>query len=353
MKKRLIIWAICLIGAFICFGINWHIKSQPKEKTVADNGKNILNMYNDIGNEDTIKAAFTTTNLSSKNELEFVSKTKNAKCILTKDISGISDDDNANDMVTSYTPLIIGMKNSVNLQKYKNNKLIASSKEITNSAEDEITIDFKKVIDAVIEGENWSKFGGEDKAINIIVPEDDSIEGKIFYNFLLVTINNGSYPSDDNTLSDVKQTANSFLKLCEEKENVVNELKKMSSVNSIDLYILFEADFINSSIWNQKKLDISIAYPNTTVVKHIYMQSDQKQQEQFSTFFDLVSTKLNYRTSNTHSFTIDKNYNVKEDISFIEVPIEEDELAEGDIVMIVVLSIMGVMLILGVVIGLT
>lgn len=336
MKKRIIIWAICFGVAIICFGINWYIQSQPKEKT-TERGKSIFPMYNDIGNEDAIKEAFSNTDLSFENEIEFVSETKDAKCILTKDSSEISDDDSTKEMVTSYTPLVLGLKNSINLQKYKNNKLIASSKEITNSAEDEITIDFKKVIDAVIEGENWSKFGGEEKAINIIVPEDDTLEGKLFYNYLLVTINNGSYPSDDKNMIEIKKEADSFLAKCEKKENIVSELKKLSSVNSTDIYILFEADFINSSIWNQKKLDISIAYPNTTVVKHIYMQSDQKQQEQFSTFFDLVSTKLNYRTSNAHSFTIDKNYNVKDDISFIEVPYTEESDFEGVIVVIVII----------------
>ncbi len=342
MKKRLIIWAICLVGAIICFGINWYIKSQPKEKTVADNGRNILNMYNDIGNEDAIKEAFSSTNLSSENELNFVSKTKKAKCILTKDSSEIYDDDSAKDMVTSYTPLIIGMKNSSNLQKYKDNKLLLSPKKITNSTEDEITIDFLKIIDAVKKEEKWSKFGGEDKKIKVIVPEIDSIEGRLFYKYLLLTINKGSYPSDEDTMEKVRKEADSFFEHCEQKENVVNELKKLSSVNSMDLYILFEADFINSSIWNQKKLDISIAYPTTTIVKHIYMQADQKQQEQFSTFFDLVSTQLNYRTSNKHSFTIDKNYNIKDSITFIEVPIDKKDDHTIARIMLVVLAIGGI-----------
>ena len=106
MKKRIIIWAICLVVAFVCIGINEHIKSKPIEKTVTDDGKNILKMYNDVGNEDAIKKAFSNTNLSSKNELDFVSKSKKAKCLLTKDLSQITDDSDK-EMVTSYTPLII------------------------------------------------------------------------------------------------------------------------------------------------------------------------------------------------------------------------------------------------------
>lgn len=321
--KRIIIWAICLVIAIIVIAFNNYKENLPE----VEQGPNLNNVYNDVEKENLVKSVLNTAGASSKRKINFLSGTDSANCILTKDIDKLKDDENKVTL-TSYTPLIIVMKNSANLQKYKESGLLISSKEINNSNEDEISIDFKKVIDAVVNGENWSTFGGEEKEIKIIVPEKDSIEGKIFYSFLLATINGGSYPQNDEAISSANEIANKFYESssCVEKENIIDNLGKISSVNGTDMYVLFEADLMNSTIWSQHKLDMSIAYPTTTVVRHIYMQTE----EDCTKLFNSVSTQLNYRTSNTHSFAENRNYNVKDNIEFIEVPVEDFSLTVGN-----------------------
>lgn len=359
MKRRIIAWVLCLIVSVAYIGINKYVENLPEKDSASTVKKEELYIYSDVESESVVKKAFDNTSSSSSYKLEFKSEPSENIWNITKNLSLLSNNDdddeeenkdNSDTVLTSFTPLIIGMKNSKSLQKYAENELLTSTEEINNSVEDEISIDFKKIIDAVVDGENWSLFGGENKEIKIFVPKEDTIEGKIFYNFLLVTINNGNYPENEETLKTVKETANSFLKSsnCVKVENVINELNKISSINATDIYVLFEADFMNSTVWSQEKLDISLAYPNTTLVKHIYTKASENEFEELSTFFYSLSEELNYRTSSIHSFEEDSNYNVKDDIEFIEVELEV-EVADDDsgtIFIIILVVLVAVLLIL-------
>lgn len=359
MKKRIVVWIICILIAVSYIAIDEYKKNLPVEKeettkttattqeetTTTATQKKKLKIYNDFANESLVKKKFSNTNLSSKYEIEFKSGIDNTDCILTKDLSLLNNNDEA--FSISYTPLVIGMKNSDNLKKYKKNALLTSSKEIDNSVEDDISIDFKKIIDAVVNGDNWSIFGGDKKEIRIIIPKKNTIERNLFYDFLLVTINNGTYPTNDEELDLAKKTAKSFLSSsnCIEKENVVNELKKIGSINETDLYVLFEADFMNSDIWSQSKLDISLAYPNVTVVRHVYTQLSDDKKETFTGFCRELTTELNYRTSNNHSFIGDKHYNVQEDITFVEVP-NDDSSSDSFYIFLLVLFLIVLVVVL-------
>lgn len=340
--KRVILWGICLVISVIVIAFNQYNESLPK----IEQGPKVNNVYNDIEKEGLVKEVFDNA-LASKKKVTFVTDTDYADCILTKNVNVLEDEDNKITL-TSYTPLVIVMKNSTNLKKYQDSGLLISSKEIDNSAEDEISIDFKKVIDAVVNGENWSTFGGEEKEIKIIVPKKDSIEGGLFYSFLVATINGGSYPQNNEAINAAKATANKFWNSssCVEAENSINDLSKISVVNETDMYVLFEADLMNSTAWNANKLDMSIAYPTTTVVKHIYMQSE----EDCGELFNSLSMQLNYRTSNTHSFAENTNYNVKDSIEFIEVLVEVFSTSgiEDFSIMIVIILLILIVIVIGV-----
>lgn len=336
--KRVILWGICLVVSVIIIACYKYKESLPK----IEKGPNINNVYNDIEREALVKEVFDNA-VNPKKKVTFVTHTDSADCILTKKESRLKNEDNKITL-TSYTPLVIAMKNSANLKKYQDSGLLISSKEINNSTEDEISIDFKKVIDAVVNEKTWLEFGGEEKEIKIIVPKKDSIEGRLFYNFLLVTINEGSYPQSNEAIQAAKEKANKFWNSssCIETENSLSDLSKISSINETDMYVLFEADLMNSTVWAANKLDMSIVYPRTTVVKHIYIQSE----EDCSELFDSLSRQLNYRTSNTHSFAENKNYNVKENIDFIEVP-AESEYTEGEVLAIAIVIIISAVFITG------
>lgn len=330
--KRIVVWIIALVATVFIIISYEHKKEVPTEEQ-----KIMFNVYNDVEKESTVRKIFEDSKIVPKDQINFIENSKSAECIFTKNVERIKDDEDKA-VLTSYTPLIIVLKNSSALQKYQNSGLLISSKSINNSPQDEISIDFKKVIDAVVNEENWSTFGGKEIDFKIIVPENDSVEGNIFESFLLATINGGSYPQTEKSLSDAKEIATDFLnsEKCVESENAINDLEKISAINETDMYILFEADLMNSTVWDEKKLDISIVYPSTTVVKHIYMQSEGAYKELFNT----LSTDLNYRTSITHSFADNENYNVNDDIEFIEVPVEDTESDAIEVVFKIIVVIL-------------
>lgn len=273
MKKRIITWILLLAIAFGYIGITNAIKSEKTEKEEAKQTK--LLVYNDVASDSVVKENLESSGDLSK-KVEFCNDSEDAEVIITKTNKEINEDLEIKS--SSYTPLIVCMKNSKNLVKYQENKLLTASGEITNSVDDEIKIDFKKIIDAVIKGKNWSEFGGADTDIRVFIPDEDTLEYQIFKKFLITTINGGTYPSDENKLDNATNKANDFLGAsnCVQTENVYHELSKINSINSNDIYILFEADLMNSSMWSQKKLDIAVAYPKVTLVKHMYIQENSE-----------------------------------------------------------------------------
>ena len=101
---------------------------------------------------------------------------------------------------------------------------------------------------------------------------------------------------------------------------------------------MFEADLMNSSIWTQKNLDIAIAYPKVTLVKHMYIQENSE--ENLNTTIEELPKELNYRTSDTSLADMEeKIYNISDDFSFIEVETNEVELTGIEIFAIVMITL--------------
>lgn len=315
MKKRIITWVI-----FLVISVGYIVYSTRMVEEIVPNQ---VKVYNDVASESEVKTIFNSS-VSATKAIGFVKKPGDANVIITKSINKLNNDIDI--FSSSYTPLIVCMKNSSNLQKYLENGLLVSSNgEIKNSVEDEITVDFKKIIDAVIDGDNWSIFGGEDREIRIIIPEDGTLEGEIFYKFLVTMINGGTYPADEDKLDSAQEIADEFLdaKNCVETKDVIKDMTKISTINDTDIYVLFEADLMNSSIWGQKKLDIAVAYPEVTLVKHLYIQKISE--DDLNSFLTSIPQELHYRSSDTSFADIEeKSYNVNDNFSFIEVDENEE-----------------------------
>lgn len=317
MKKRIIVWIVLLSIAIGYIGISSVVKSKTIKK--QEDKKTKVLVYNDVAGDSVVKKTIEdSSNLSKK--IVFTDDSDDAELIITKTNNEL--DENLEIKSSSYTPLVVCMKNSKDLKKYQENKLLTTaSGEITNSPDDEIKIDFNKIINAVVKGKDWSEFGGAESDIRVIIPDDDTLEYEIFKKFLITTINGGTYPSDEDRLSDAESKAEKFLDSsnCEQTENVYSQLSKINSLNSNDIYILFEADLMNSSIWSQKNLDIAIAYPKVTLVKHMYIQENSG--ENLSSTIEELPKELNYRTTGTLLADEENSYNISDNFSFIEVDI--------------------------------
>lgn len=334
MKKRIIVWGVLLLIAIGYIGISSVVKSKTIKK--QEDKKTKVLVYNDVAGDSVVKKIIEDSSKLTK-KIGFTDDSDDTELIISKTANKLDEDLEIKS--SSYTPLVVCMKNSKNLEKYRENKLLTTaSGEITNSPDDEIKIDFKKIINAVVKDKDWSEFGGSESDIRIFIPDEDTLEYEIFKKFLITTINGGTYPSEGEKLDDAESKADKFLDSsnCVETENVYSELSKINSLNSNDIYMLFEADLMNSSIWTQKNLDIAIAYPKVTLVKHMYIQENSE--ENLNT--EELPKELNYRTSDTSLADMEeKNYNISDDFSFIEVEVNEVELGGIEIFAIIMLTL--------------
>ncbi len=196
----------------------------------------------------------------------------NADLVFTSDINSI--DTKQNYSVEAYSPLVICLKNTNDLNsslksKTKQGFLTCKDTKIRNRTSDEVTCDFKKVINAVLNGQDWSNLGGTDQKITIYCPTSDTVEGRLFYEFLLITINDGKYPTSN--MDEVKEMADRFLAYPNViQTDVASKIDKLGSCLEYgDMYILFESSLLASA---DSSADICVTYPEVTVVKQLYLQ---------------------------------------------------------------------------------
>ena len=207
-----------------------------------------------------------------------LSSNKSSDIVITTDIKSINTD--LDYTSEGFSPLVICFKNNKNLNNYlkssnSNGFLICSnSDKINNNDSDDISCDFIQIINSVINGKNWSSLGGDDKKLTIYCPSRDTVDGELFYKFLLITLNDGKYP--DNNLKEISQKADAFY----DSPNVIqvdvsSKISKLgNSINEYDIYCIFEADLLKVA---RENTDICVTYPLITVSKHIFLQINKNE----------------------------------------------------------------------------
>jgi len=270
-------------------------------------------------------------------DYQIVNDSKTSDFILTSDVSQINL---LNDYtVEGYSPLIICLKDSDNAKNYlktntKNGFLTCNdgAKKIKNSSNDSITCDFLRIINVVLKNGDWSDLGGEDKKITIYCPDPDSVDGKLFYEFLLITLNGGKYPKEN--LEEISLKAQKFLDSPNTVQtDVSSKIAKLGEeVEENDIYILFEEDFLKVANDYAK---ILVAYPELTVIKQIYMQFNNSELkgkitdifEKGGMDYDSLSLdiwqELYYRTESRPDFTTQNgkttSFNVQNGFNYYEL----------------------------------
>ena len=201
------------------------------------------------------------------------SSNKSSDIVFTTDINSINTD--LDYTSKGFSPLVICFRNNKNLNKYlktNNSKgflICNNSDKINNNDKDDISCDFIQIINAVTNSKNWSALGGDDKKLTLYCPPRDTVNGELFYRFLLVTLNDGKYP--ENNLAEITKKADAFYNSPNVIQvNVPSKISKLGdSINEYDIYCIFEADLLQIA---ESNTNICVTYPLLTVSKHIYLQ---------------------------------------------------------------------------------
>ncbi|MGN1298438.1 MAG: hypothetical protein ACI4UE_00415 [Candidatus Scatovivens sp.] len=222
--------------------------------------------------------------ISKKYNFSFLEDSKESEMTLTSDFDKI--DSSKKYSVLGYSPLVFLMKNSKDLNNFltsntKEGFLISESK-IKNKETDVINCNFNKIVDTVIAGGDWSDLGGADKEIKIFCPRLDTMEGKLFREFLILSYNNGS----KETNMEIEEKINNFFASPNVSQiDVMSKLSKLTSVPENELYVVFESDILQMLFSLSVTLDVSFIYPEVTVVKQVYFQGKNEILEELYELF--------------------------------------------------------------------
>lgn len=266
IKVRYIVWGVVLAISIVLTLMEQEANAPKPLKQVIEG---YISPEFEVENEDA-EGNINHSELGKKYTLKVSNRKPDASCFtITTDVEELVSDDY---QVIGQTPLIVVMKKEEDrIKKYIKNGLLNCSGELEMEKNDKIEINFQEVMEAVINDKTWSQFGGKNEPIKIFYPKLTTVEGRIFQQFLLITANDGIYPTQEERAVCEKQVKQ-FL----EKSNVqgVDVTKRLTGVDDLknDLYITFENNVLQVE-GDEYEENFYISYPTETVEKQVYFQS--------------------------------------------------------------------------------
>ena len=186
-KGRIIFWIVALV---LCTFVIIFCKRE--ENKIPEEEKTPLNVYCLEMFQPQIKNIIEKSSIGDTHRVVFSDKKDDAEFILTDKV--LASDSNYEKV--GWSPLIVAFDERKEKKK-------AYKKEGYLIEEDSCyTIKFDKIIKDTISGK-W-----KDK---IYCPKLDTIEGEIFFDFLLININEGRYPINAVEMKEATEKANEFL----------------------------------------------------------------------------------------------------------------------------------------------
>jgi len=257
------------------------------------------------------------SSIGETHRVEFVGSKDEAELVFTDNI--LSSDTEYEKI--GWSPLVIAF--DIDKKKVK-----SYEKEgyITEDNNDTYTIKFDKIIDETLEG-NWKE--------KIYYPNLDTVEGKLFYDFLLININGGAYPKDEEKKQECISKANKFLE-CDSliQADTKKRLEAKRKVEG-EIYVIFEND-ISQLAFADEYSEYGVAYPGDTVIKEWYWkcksENAEKTRENFtykgvldvnSDLGKMLTNKYIRSNENQKFDKLVSNTRVGQGFSYVEVPLKE------------------------------
>ena len=256
-KNRILCWAICFVLALGLLGGEILFKEITKEKTP-------IHVYAPKDMESAFKIALKCADMKS-----------DYKIVITKDIS------EANIIVEmgkefdpeytkiAYSPFVIVYSSKDRNIKYMREQGLLQDALFDNRYKE---INFNMVIDEVIEEGKWENFGVKDMGtIKVYYPSPETSYYTDYYDFMLVTVNGGTYPNSESDLEKAMEKIERF-ENSEYTEAVLNYEEKVERTGGFmenTLYLMPE--IVGKNLYKSGRL----FYPTTTVYVNYYIKADE------------------------------------------------------------------------------
>jgi len=259
---RFIQWGIALIVAAVIFGagqISNNMANKPE--------KQLLTVYAPADMEDAFEDALKMSELKETHQIV------------------MSDDPNSNICVAyakqgdkayqkfAFSPFVVGYDTSTDCFD-----MLIESGIIVESAydSDEHEIDFLKIIKEAISQGQWKNLGIEEQGnLHVFYPDKEGEYWNDFHDFLLVTVNNGKYPTTESEINNAENIINKFLN-SEYTEGIIDfreQVRRTGGFPSTAIYILPEKDLKQICVSEDEAA--RLLFPTKTVYLNYYVKGDE------------------------------------------------------------------------------
>lgn len=297
IDKRINFWIISCIVCIIVFKfIEFYNGFLPEEERTP------VNYYCDSMFKEKmlelLKKKFDKAKYGYNHKPVFVDSIDDADIILTENVDEVK---NIEMQRIGWSPLIVAV--SSNSEKQKN---YTENGYIYSNSNGEAIMNFSLIIDDTLSGKWVDK---------IYCPRADSKEGEIFRKFLLVTVNGGSYPNDEELMKFANSKVEKFLgsEVIFEMDDTADWLHKKNTLES-EICVFFENE-LTSAIED----NVLIVFPRDTVIRQWYYCLKNDDYE----LMNIIERKDFWNSYNTIDQILSYNnirFNVHSGSFFVNVP---------------------------------
>ena len=172
----------------------------------------------------------------------------------------------------AYTPFVVAYNTSSD-----NQKKLKKAEVFVESPYDEdlLEVDVLKIINEAIGEGKWANFELKDEIeLKVFYPSEDSVYWNDFYNFLLVTVNEGVYPKTESEKENADEIIKQFLdsEYTEGVTDFYEQVERTGGFPTSAFYILTEKDVLD--ICGKQSKNANIYYPINTVYFNYYVKGD-------------------------------------------------------------------------------
>lgn len=262
-KKRITSWIVWLIvaGILLVAENNDIMNILFKEKTP-------ITLYAPNDMEKAFNAALKTSGLSDDYKIEITSDPNANICVSY----GKGNDPNYTKF--AFSPFVIAYNINKDYYKYfKEAETLIPSK----FQKDYYEIDFLKVVNEVIGDGSWSNLGINDlEKIKIFYPSKETIYWNDFYDFMLVTVNNGTYPKTEQELQKSAEVIGKFINspYTEEVSDFYEQISRVGGFSESAFFILPEKTVFDIYYYFNGNFYVRILYPTVTVYFNYYAKGN-------------------------------------------------------------------------------
>ena len=240
-KKRLAQWGAAIMLVTVLFVLDKVITDQYFTE------RNPVTVYAPEDMKSAFKSAVKSANLASENEIVITNNATEADVII-----GYGKENDAEYTKIAFSPFVIGYnkKDTYFKQLWKAGILIPNEYD-----EGFFEIDFLKVVNEAIGSGQWKNLGVKDQGtITIFYPDKDTPYWHDFYNFMLLTINGGTYPETSTEMNKAVEVMEKFenSSFTESIKNFDEQIVRTSGFGSNILYVLPEKVLFDLALDNEQ-----------------------------------------------------------------------------------------------------